>query len=48
LYRPDNCDGGYDQFCHMTPTYKNVTEVLQQYEQQELLDFMNRYWIADQ
>jgi len=44
---PDNCDGGYDQFCHMTPTYKNVTEVLQQYEQQELLDFMNRYWIAD-
>ncbi|KAK3940846.1 ribonuclease T2 [Diplogelasinospora grovesii] len=44
---PDLCDGTYDQFCHMTPSYRNVTEILQNYGQEELLGFMNRYWLAN-
>ncbi|KAK3370081.1 ribonuclease T2-like protein [Podospora didyma] len=43
---PDLCDGTYDQFCHMTPRYNNITEVLEHYDQQELLQFMNRFWLA--
>lgn len=44
--RPDLCDGTYDQFCHMTPNFKNITEILEHYGQHELLQFMNRYWLA--
>ncbi|KAK4211035.1 putative ribonuclease T2 precursor [Rhypophila decipiens] len=43
---PDLCDGTYDQFCHMTPTYNNITDVLEHGGQHELLEFMNRYWLA--
>ncbi|KAK4448165.1 ribonuclease T2 [Podospora aff. communis PSN243] len=43
---PDLCDGTWDQFCHMTPNYPNVTEVLEKHGQQELIAFMNRYWLA--
>jgi ribonuclease T2 len=45
--RPDLCDGTYDQFCHMTPTFNNITDILNHYEQQELLQFMNRYWLSN-
>ena len=45
--RPDLCDGTYDQFCHMTPQFHNITEVLEHHGQQELLQFMNRYWLAN-
>ncbi|KAM7186527.1 putative ribonuclease T2 precursor [Naviculisporaceae sp. PSN 640] len=44
---PDLCDGTYDQFCHMTPRYDNITAILEHYDQHELLHFMNRYWLAN-
>ncbi|KAK0636376.1 ribonuclease T2-like protein [Bombardia bombarda] len=43
---PDLCDGTYDQFCHMTPRFNNITEILQYHGQHELLQFMNRFWLA--
>lgn len=43
---PDLCDGTYDTYCHMTPQFSNITAVLEHYDQQELLEFMDRYWIA--
>lgn len=45
--RPDLCDGTYDQFCHMTPSYSNITEVLHHHGQHELVKFMDRYWLAN-
>lgn len=30
----------------MTPHYNNITAVLQYYGQDELLEFMDRYWLA--
>jgi len=44
---PDLCDGTYDQFCHMTPTFHNITEVLEGHGQSEMVKFMDRYWIAN-
>ncbi|KAI1864969.1 uncharacterized protein JN550_008515 [Neoarthrinium moseri] len=43
---PDLCDGSYDQYCGMAPRFNNITEVLKHYGQDELLGFMNRYWVA--
>ncbi|KAI3316901.1 ribonuclease Trv [Xylariaceae sp. AK1471] len=44
---PDLCDGSYDQYCGMTPRFNNITAVLEHYDQGELLEFMNRYWLAN-
>ncbi|KAK3366116.1 ribonuclease T2-like protein [Lasiosphaeria ovina] len=43
---PDLCDGTYDQFCHMTPQFNNITAVLEHYGQDDLIEFMNRFWLA--
>ncbi|KAK8859809.1 ribonuclease T2 [Apiospora arundinis] len=43
---PDLCDGSYDQFCGMTPRFNNITAILKHYEQDELLGYMSRYWVA--
>ncbi|KAI0598892.1 ribonuclease T2 family protein [Biscogniauxia sp. FL1348] len=43
---PDLCDGSFDQFCGMAPKFNNITEVLEQYDQGELVEYMNRYWVA--
>ncbi|ETS77123.1 hypothetical protein PFICI_10997 [Pestalotiopsis fici W106-1] len=43
---PDLCDGSYDQFCGMAPRFNNITEILKHYGQEELLEHMNRYWVA--
>ncbi|KAI0101575.1 ribonuclease Trv [Nemania sp. FL0031] len=43
---PDLCDGSYDQYCGMTPRFNNITAVLEHYGQEELVESMNRYWIA--
>ncbi|KAK0720326.1 ribonuclease T2 family protein [Lasiosphaeris hirsuta] len=43
---PDLCDGTYDQYCRMTPHFNNITAVLEHYGQHELLQFMDRYWLA--
>ncbi|KAK8136994.1 ribonuclease T2 [Apiospora sp. TS-2023a] len=44
---PDLCDGSYDQFCGMTPRFNNITAILKEYKQDELLDNMSRYWVAN-
>ncbi|KAI1753413.1 ribonuclease Trv [Xylaria castorea] len=44
---PDLCDGSYDQYCGMTPRFNNITAMLKHYDQGELMDSMNRYWIAN-
>lgn len=46
--RPDLCDGTYDQFCHMTPHFNNITAILEHHGQHELIRFMNRYWLASE
>jgi ribonuclease T2 len=45
---PDRCDGSYDQFCRYTgvPQFSNITALLAHHGQQELLEFMDRYWPA--
>lgn len=30
----------------MTPRFNNITDILKSYNQSDLLDFMNRYWVA--
>lgn len=32
----------------MTPTFHNITEILEDAGQSDLVKFMNRYWIANQ
>lgn len=44
---PDNCDGTYDQDCDSSRAYTNLTELIQTYGNQSLLDFMNTYWLSD-
>ncbi|KAH6652354.1 ribonuclease T2 family protein [Truncatella angustata] len=43
---PDLCDGTYDQFCGMAPRFENITDILKHYAQDDLLEYMNRYWVA--
>ncbi|KAK9425377.1 putative Ribonuclease T2 family protein [Seiridium unicorne] len=43
---PDLCDGTYDQYCGMAPHFNNITEILKHYAQDDLLEYMNRYWVA--
>lgn len=45
--RPDLCDGTYKVYCGMTPHFNNITDILHAYNQTDLLEFMNRYWIAN-
>jgi hypothetical protein len=44
--RPDLCDGTSNEYCDMTPPYTNITSILRHYGQDDLLEFMNRYWLA--
>ncbi|KAH8801539.1 ribonuclease T2-like protein [Xylogone sp. PMI_703] len=44
---PDNCDGSYPQYCHSAPTYHSITQVLTEAGQQDLLDYMNKYWLPN-
>lgn len=44
---PDNCDGTYDSSCDSSRAYTNMTELIQTYGSQSLLDFMNTYWLSD-
>jgi len=45
--RPDLCDGTYDQFCNNAPQYTNITDILQAAGQDDLLSYMNTYWLPD-
>ncbi|KKY39658.1 putative ribonuclease t2 [Diaporthe ampelina] len=44
---PDNCDGTYDQDCDSSRAYTNLTELIQAYGSDSLLQFMNTYWLSD-
>ncbi|KAF3771177.1 ribonuclease T2 [Cryphonectria parasitica EP155] len=44
---PDLCDGTYNTYCGMSPRFTNITSILSSYNQTDLLDFMDRYWVAD-
>ncbi|ROT39894.1 ribonuclease Trv [Sodiomyces alkalinus F11] len=43
---PDLCDGSYEAYCGMTPHFSNISDILTQYGQDELLALMHRYWVA--
>ncbi|KAH0537493.1 hypothetical protein FGG08_005711 [Glutinoglossum americanum] len=41
---PDHCDGTYDASCDPNRQYSNISEIIQHYGRQDLLDFMDKYW----
>ncbi len=44
--RPDRCDGSYDQYCGTSPKFDSITDILESFGQGELVEYMNRYWVA--
>lgn len=42
---PDFCDGSFPQFCDESREFSNVTAVLQDFNQQALIDYMNVFWV---
>jgi len=42
---PDHCDGTYDSSCDSTRAYTNITAILQSYGKNDLLAYMNTYWV---
>lgn len=44
---PDNCDGTYQSNCDDSRAYTNITAILKAFNRQNLLDYMNTYWISD-
>ncbi|KAG8738791.1 ribonuclease T2-like [Ceratobasidium sp. 428] len=42
---PDHCDGSYDANCAPERELYNITAVLQKSGHQDLLKFMNKYWL---
>lgn len=41
---PDHCDGSFDQFCAPSREVQNITQILQQHGENELLDWMHTFW----
>ncbi|QIW96728.1 hypothetical protein AMS68_002246 [Peltaster fructicola] len=44
---PDNCDGTYEANCDSTRAYTNITDILNSFGQQDLLNYMNTYWTSN-
>ncbi|KAL9088673.1 MAG: hypothetical protein Q9159_003009 [Coniocarpon cinnabarinum] len=42
--RPDNCDGTYQSNCDSEREYKNISQILESFGQQDLLSFMQSNW----
>lgn len=42
--RPDNCDGTYQANCDPNRAYTNITQILQSYGANDLLNYMQTYW----
>lgn len=42
--RPDNCDGGFDQFCDSKRNYNNISLILVDSGRRDLLEYMDVYW----
>ncbi|KAL4788549.1 ribonuclease T2-like protein [Aspergillus varians] len=41
---PDNCDGTYEQYCDTSREYSNITAIIEESGQTELLSYMDKYW----
>ncbi|KAL4249529.1 RNase T2 family protein [Abortiporus biennis] len=41
---PDHCDGTFDQFCAPGREVSNITQILQQHGENEILDYMHTFW----
>lgn len=46
-FRPDNCDGTYQSNCDSSREYTNITEILKAQDRDDLLTYMDKYWISD-
>lgn len=44
LFRPDHCDGGFDQFCDHKRNYNNISLILVDAGRGDLLDYMKEYF----
>ncbi|KAK6434878.1 Ribonuclease T2 precursor (RNase T2) [Oleoguttula sp. CCFEE 5521] len=44
---PDNCDGTYQQFCDPAREYTNLTQILQSFGRQDLVDYALTYWASN-
>ncbi|KAK4955562.1 Ribonuclease T2 precursor (RNase T2) [Elasticomyces elasticus] len=44
---PDNCDGTYEQYCDPAREYTNLTQILQSYGRQDLVDYSLTYWASN-
>lgn len=44
FYRPDHCDGSFDQYCDSTRAYHNITAILASAGADTLLKYMDEYW----
>ena len=44
IYRPDHCDGTFDQYCDDSRAYRNITAILRSFKADTLLDQMGLYW----
>jgi ribonuclease T2 len=44
---PNACNGSYSEDCDSTRAYTNITELLIEDGQEEVLKFMKKYWISD-
>ncbi|KAL4970281.1 T2 family ribonuclease [Aspergillus stella-maris] len=41
---PDNCDGSYEQYCDSSREYSNITSIIEESGNTELLSYMQEYW----
>jgi ribonuclease T2 len=46
-YRPDLCDGSYDQFCTAAPQYHNITAIIEASGNSDLMNDMETYWLPN-
>lgn len=44
--RPDNCDGTYQANCDPSRAYTNITQILLSNGDNDLLNFMQTYWVC--
>lgn len=44
LFRPDNCDGTYEEFCDSEREHSDITNVLTELGKEDLLEKMKTFW----
>jgi len=45
--RPDLCDGSYPSYCTAAPRYYNISSILTEASQTDLLEDMNTFWLPN-